>query len=392
MTSWRGTTFDAVVVGSGMVGACCAHELTAAGLSVAVVDRGDLTSGTTAAGEGNILVSDKRPGPELELAQRSLQRWDELATELDRDIEFEHKGGVVVATTDGDAAALRDLAAEQRAADVDAVEVAGDVLHDLEPHLTSDLTAAVHYPQDCQVQPILASAALLHAARSRGATILARTEVTGFTTDATGRISGVVTSAGRLATRWVINAAGPWSAEVAGLAGSDLPVRPRRGQVLVTEPCPPLVHHKVYAADYVTTLVTDADAVQVSPVVESTRGGTILIGSSREFVGFDRTVDVDVVRRQARGAVRLFPRLATVDLMRVYLGFRPWVPDHMPIIGEDPVAPGLVHATGHEGAGICLGPATALLVAAVVTQSAGPVDADPFRPDRASLRPELTHG
>jgi D-hydroxyproline dehydrogenase subunit beta len=386
------TSFDAVVVGSGLVGACCAFELALAGLRVAVVDRGELTSGTTAAGEGNILVSDKRPGPELSLALRSLQRWQELDAELSVDCEFELKGGLVVSADETAGRDLLTLAERQRGHGVLAHEVAVDQVRDLEPHLTPDLTAAVHYPQDSQVQPVLASAGLLQRARRSGAQVLARTEVTGIRCGADGRVEGLETPAGTLSTRWVVNAAGPWSPAIARLAGSDLPVRPRRGHILVTEPCPPLIRHKVYEADYVGTLVSDADDVQCSPVVEGTRSGTILIGSSREFVGFDRTVDLDVVRELARRAVRLFPRLATVDLMRVYVGFRPWTPDHLPIIGEDPLVPGLVHATGHEGAGIGLAPATGELVRALVTGDTPPVDPSAFRADRPSLQPEVAHG
>jgi D-hydroxyproline dehydrogenase subunit beta len=386
------TSFDAVIVGSGLVGACCAYELTHAGLRVAVVDRGELTSGTTASGEGNILVSDKVPGPELDLALRSVQRWHELDEELDDDTEFEAKGGVVVSSDEAGGARLLDLATRQRGHGVEANAVPVDALRDLEPHLTADLTVAVHYPQDCQVQPILASAALLRRARHRGATLLPATTVTGIRRDASGRLTGLDTSRGPLLSPWVINAAGPWSPEIARLAGSDLPIRPRRGHILVTEPCPPLIRHKVYEADYVDTLVADADGVQVSSVVEGTRSGTILIGSSREFVGFDRTVDLDVVREQARRAVRLFPRLASVDLMRVYVGFRPWTPDHLPIIGEDGSVPGLYHATGHEGAGIGLAPVTAELVTSHLTGGTPPVDPAAFRVERPGLLQGATRG
>jgi glycine/D-amino acid oxidase-like deaminating enzyme len=84
-------------------------------------------------------------------------------------------------------------------------------------------------------------------------------------------------------------------------------------------------------ADYVATLTADADATaQVSSVVEGTQAGTVLIGSSREFVCFDRSVEPALVRRIARRAVRLFPVLADVQLLRTYVGFRP---DRPPFTG-----------------------------------------------------------
>jgi len=389
-------TADVVVIGSGLVGACCAYELAAAGLTVTVVDRGSLTSGTTASGEGNILVSDKGPGAELELARVSLTRWSELDAELDDDLEFDPKGGVVVAVGDAEAAGLRDFAASQREVGITAEEVAGDALWELEPHLARDLAMGVHYPQDAQVQPVLASAALLRRARELGATVIPHAEVTAISTGPDGRVTAVTTGRGTFPTRWVVNACGPWSGEVSRLVGVDLPIAPRRGHILVTEPCEPLIHHKVYDAGYVGTLTADSepDAVEVSTVVESTRAGTILLGSSREFVGYDRRIDGEVVRRIAERATRLFPVLAGVRLMRTYVGFRPWLPDHLPAIGEEPDVPGFVQASGHEGAGIGLAPGTGVLVRDLITDRAPALDPTPYRPDRAGLRvpAEVTHG
>jgi D-hydroxyproline dehydrogenase subunit beta len=394
-----GAGSDVVVIGSGLVGACCAYELAVAGLSVTVVDRGNLTSGTTASGEGNILVSDKVPGAELELAKVSVQRWAELAEEITEtlgdDIEFEPKGGVVVAADDAEAEGLRDLARRQRNAGLTADEVTGDDLHALEPHLAPDLALGVHYPQDAQVQPILASAALLRRARDLGATIVPQAEVVAIGLDGDGRVATVTTDRGSFATRWIVNAAGPWSGEVSALVGIAYPIAPRRGHILVTEPCEPLVHHKVYDAGYVGTLTADDDpaAVEVSSVVESTQAGTILLGSSREFVGYDRRIDGEVVRAIAARAVRLFPVLAGVRLMRTYVGFRPWLPDHLPAIGEDPRVPGFVQASGHEGAGIGLAPATGVLVRDLITGRTRVVDPEPFRPDRPTLIDvEVAHG
>ena len=98
---------------------------------------------------------------------------------------------------------------------------------------------------------------------------------------------------------------------------------------------------------------------------------------------------MDVVKELATKAVRLFPFLTDVQLMRVYCGFRPFVPDHVPVIGEDPRQPGLWYATGHEGAGIGLAPATAELLAAQMCADAHELDGAPFSPARTSLAPYL---
>jgi glycine/D-amino acid oxidase-like deaminating enzyme len=259
---------------------------------------------------------------------------------------------------------------------VDVAGVSAAELRELEPNLTDDVCGGAYYPQDMQVQPMLAAAELLAHARARGATVHTGTEVLGI------RPGGVRTSTGELAARWVVNAAGTWGGEVAAMAGAPVPVLPRRGFVLVTEPLPPLVRHKVYTADYVADVASDDAGLETSAVVEGTRAGTVLIGASRERVGFDRRMSLPVLRRLAAQAIDLFPFLADVTLLRSYLGFRPYCPDHLPAIGADPRVPGLVHACGHEGAGIGLSAATGHLIAQVLTGAAPDLDLTPYRPDR----------
>ncbi|EPH42769.1 FAD-binding oxidoreductase [Streptomyces aurantiacus] len=372
---------DVIVVGAGVVGAACAYYAAQSGLRVTVLDRGPVAGGTTGAGEGNLLVSDKEPGPELDLALLSTRLWRDLAEELPPGIEYEAKGGLVVASHEDGTTALRDFAAAQHKAGVTAEEIPADRLHDLEPHLAPGLTGGVHYPQDAQVMPALAAAHLLRAAGARVRLRLGE-EVTGLLTGGSGEMQGVRTASGPVHAPYVVNAAGAWGGELARLAGVTLPVLPRRGFVLVTEPLPRVVRRKVYAADYVADVASGSAALQTSAVVEGTPAGPVLIGASRERVGFDRTLSVEVVRRLAAQATALFPVLAGVRVMRTYPGFRPYLPDHLPAIGADPRVPGLLHACGHEGAGIGLAPATGLIVAQALAGREPPLDIAPFRPER----------
>jgi glycine/D-amino acid oxidase-like deaminating enzyme len=368
---------DVVVVGAGVVGAACAYFAARAGLGVAVVDRGPVAGGTSSAGEGNLLISDKAPGPELELMRHSLALWRSL--DLGDAIEYDPKGGLVVAATSSGRDGLRALAAAHREAGVEAVDVDADDLPAHEPHLAPGLAGGAFYPDDAQVQPMLAAAHLL---RTSGAAFHPGAAVHAIERDAAGRVAAVATTRGRIATPAVVNAAGTWAGEVARLAGVELPIMPRRGFILVTEPLPPLVRHKVYAAEYMATVASDDGDLQTSAVVEGTRGGTVLIGSSRERVGFDTTMSLPVLRRLAAQAIGLFPFLARVQAIRAYRGFRPYSPDHLPVIGPDPRVPGLLHACGHEGAGIGLSPATADLVAAFLTDGPPALDPAPFAPAR----------
>jgi D-hydroxyproline dehydrogenase subunit beta len=368
---------DVVVVGAGIVGAACAYYAARAGLTVTVLDRGAIAGGTTGAGEGNLLVSDKGPGPELELALRSLALW----AGLDADpggFEFERKGGLVVASTAAGAGELRGMVTAQRASGVVVDEVAPDGLRGYEPALADGLAGGAYYPQDAQVQPALAAAVLLRESR---ATVRLGTDVTGVTT-ARGRVTGVVAGGETFAAEHVVNAAGVWGGDVSAAFGAPVPVLPRRGFVLVTEPLPVIVRHKVYTADYVGDVASGDADLQASAVVEGTPSGPILIGASRERVGFDATMPLAVLRRLAAQAVALFPVLAGVNVLRAYRGFRPYCPDHLPVIGPDPRVPGLLHACGHEGAGIGLAPATGELIASMLTGATAPFDVSPFRPER----------
>ena len=377
---------DVVIIGAGVVGAACAFYCCAAGLTVTVIERGSIGGGTTASCEGNILLSDKEPGPELELALLSSGLWSGLAAELGpHRLEYERKGGVVVASTEPTAQALGALAADQRAAGIEAVDLDLADLLELEPRVSRASAGGAFYPQDSQIQPMLATAQLIRHVRNRGVRVMTGTSVTGFVRAADGALAGVLTDSPTepsISAGWIINAAGSWAGQIADLAGAPIPVLPRRGFILVTEPMPKVIHHKVYTAEYVANVASSGAGLETSVVVEGTRAGTILIGASRERVGFDRTMSLPVVRKLAAQAIDIFPFLADVTLLRTYLGFRPYCPDHLPVIGLDPRAPGLIQATGHEGAGIGLSAGTGRLISQVITGVTPDIDLTPFRPHR----------
>jgi len=382
------TSPDVVVIGAGAVGAACAFFAARAGLRVRVLERGQIAGGTSSACEGNLLVSDKEAGPELDLALHSQRVWREELAAFGSLWEFESKGGLVVSPSPLGAAALTELTRRQRAAGIEVTNVDPSDLADYEPHLKPGMAGAAFYPQDAQVQPMLLTAHLLRLARELGAVVSTGTEVTGFEI-IDGRVRAVQTSGGPIAAGEVINAAGTWAGQIARLAGVELPVLPRRGFVLVTEPLPLTVRHKVYAADYVAAVASSDQALQTSPVIEGTRSGTVLIGSSRERVGFDSRVSLPVLSRLAQEAIALFPMLAGVRVLRSYHGFRPYCPDHLPVIGADPGVSGLWHATGHEGAGIGLSVGTAKLLVQQLLGAVTDLDLAPFSPARFTPPPAV---
>jgi D-hydroxyproline dehydrogenase subunit beta len=374
-------TADVVVVGAGAIGAACAYFAARQRLRVHVVERGQIASGTTSACEGNMLVSDKEAGPELDLALFSRDVFRNDLAEHGPLWEFEAKGGLVVSATESGTDALAQLTARQRASGIEVTNLDGTQLRDYEPHISPALRAGAFYPQDAQVQPMLLAGHLLRLARDLGAVVQTNTAVTGILRNG-DHVAGVQTSAGAISAGAVVNAAGSWAGVVAELAGVELPILPRRGFVLVTEPLPLTIHHKVYAGEYVANVLSSDEGLQTSPVVEGTASGTVLIGSSRERVGFDRTVSLPVLAQLAAKAIALFPMLASVKVMRSYLGFRPYCPDHLPVIGHDSRAPGLWHASGHEGAGIGLSVGTAKLLTQALAGQPTDLDLSAFRPER----------
>ena len=372
---------DVLIIGAGIMGCATAYFAARAGLSVTVLERELPVSGSTSRCEGNILVSDKELGPELELTHYSLDIWRGELAEFGRFWEFEAKGGIIVASRESSLASLERFSASQRAFGIRSERLDPGALREYEPLVTESALGAAYYPDDCQVQPILAASTFLRLARGLGAELVTRAPVTALLRDG-DRVVGARTPRGDFSAAHIVNTAGAWAGSIGDLAGVRVPVLPRRGFVLVTEPLPPRVHHKVYAAEYVDNVGSADAGLQASPVVEGTPAGTILIGSSRERVGFDRTVSVPALRSIARNAIELFPFLAGTRMLRHYHGFRPYCPDHLPVIGPDPRAPGLWHAAGHEGAGIGLAAGTGKLLAQALSGDAPELPLHPFRPER----------
>ncbi|WP_251440710.1 FAD-binding oxidoreductase [Microbacterium sp. USTB-Y] len=379
-----------VVIGAGAIGAACTLALAEAGAEVVVIDRAGVAGETSSRCEGNILVSDKEPGPEAELAIEANRAWRTLAERLDaervpgqRATEFEAKGGIVVAFGAG-AEALRSFALSQHAIGIRSDALDARALRKAEPHLSPEIAFGMHYPDDAQVQPSLATQAMLARAVHLGARLVVDEVVAGVV--AAGRATGVRTRTGAIEADAVVNCAGPWSGEAAALFGSILDIRPRRGTILVTAAMPQRVFHKVYDADYVGAVGSGDAALQTSTVVESTPSGTVLIGSSRERVGFSDRGLLAPLSEIAAKAQRVFPFLRDTMLLRTYHGFRPYAPDHLPAIGADATVAGLFHAAGHEGAGIGLAPTTGALIAHALLGAPAPLDPTPFLPARATLQ------
>jgi glycine/D-amino acid oxidase-like deaminating enzyme len=373
---------DVIVVGAGVVGASCAYHLAASGARVELLDRSFVASGSSGACEGNVLAWDKELERELPLALRSAELWAELAERLPDDFEYDRKGSVVVAETAEELAASAERAQILAGLGVKGEVLDAGALRREEPYAAHDLPGGVLYPGDAQLEPRLATAALVKAAGAKGASLTIERSVDRLLRSRDGRVTAIETSGGRIPAGAVVIAAGVWTPALLETAGLSVPVTPRKGQIVVLERSPVRFRRKLSEAGYVAAVEADDAALQIAMVVESTVSGTALLGSSRQHVGFDREIDLAVAAAIARRAARFFPILHDARALRVYAGLRPLTPDHVPIVGPFAEAPNLCVATGHEGAGIGLAPATGELVAAWHSGEPSPLPIEWFSPDR----------
>ena len=343
---------DVLVVGAGICGASAAYFLAERGLEVLVLDRAGASEGTTGRGEGNVLVSDKLPGVEREMTVLGRELWRELGQRFPA-ARVTAKGALLLDHPDG------------------------DVDDEREPALAPGIRC-VHEPGDLQVDPAGLARAMLSVVPVR----------TGETVVAADGASVITASGERLEARHVIVATGPWGAELTGL-----PVEPRKGQLVALAAPPGLIRHKLIEAAYIAAAASGEAGRMIASVIEQTLDGDeVLVGSSRERVGFDDHVSEEVTRAMVARAARFVPALAELPVRRAWCGFRPWLPDGLPAVGPlsggSSAGPGagsgggLWTSCGHEGSGVALGPVSGLLLAQLITGEAPVCDPAPVDPRR----------
>jgi glycine/D-amino acid oxidase-like deaminating enzyme len=376
-------TADVLIIGAGVIGASIAFHLTRLGIKPLLVEKSDPAAGSSGACDGLVFMQSKKPGLHLKLALESRRRFDGLEAQLGGSIEFRSPGGMCLIESEAELAAMRLFVAEQRASGLDVELIDGDEARRREPCLSRKVIAATFSALDSQVNPYALTFAFLRAAKSAGARILTgdgvkRIEVV------SGKTTGVLTGNCRISTPVVVNAAGALAAEVGHLAGLEIPITPRRGQIVVTASIAPLVRHCLISAQYV--------AVKFNPALAATGGmgfsleqadsGNILIGSTREFVGFDRRTTFDGIRTIASRIAPVIPALKRVPVIRTFGGLRPYTPDGLPILGTVAGVEGFIMAAGHEGDGIALSPITGELIADLISTGRTQFSLEDFRLER----------
>lgn len=382
------SSVDVAVVGAGVSGAACAYYLSRAGLKVALVDRGDLAAGCSGGCDGNIMAQDHQPGYDTNLTLQSNRLFQELLPHLDWDIEYTQKGSILVIETPEELEFMLERMKRQRECGLPVRFVDQNELYEQEPLLAPGFLGAIECASDASCMPIQVAVAMARGARNLGAEIHTHEEVKDIKLDEKGRVAGLVTSEGEIRTPRVVNCCGAWAPALGRMVGLEIPITPRRGQLVVVEQAAQVGHRKISEAHYVVakfhpelTEGTDSDMLKygVAFVFEPTASGNMLLGSSREFAGYDTHTTYPVIRAIIRRALRFIPSLAQLHAIRTYAGLRPYTPDHLAILSGVEEVPGLYIAAGHEGDGIGLAPLTGLLMTQIIMEQEPLIDISPLR-------------
>jgi len=358
-----------IVVGAGVVGSACAEALAEAGCRVSVLDAAFPGAGVTGAAMGHLVVMDDSDA-QFALTSYSRRLWTERAAALPAALEDDACGTLWIAADDDEMAHVRKKAAYYRERG-EAVEVLdSQALRQAEPQLRAGLVGALRVPDDRVVYPPAAARHFLERARARGAAVETGAHVEEL---APGRV--------RCTDGWreadlVVNAAGPEAPRLT----PGLPIVPRKGHLVITDRYPGFLHHQVVELGYLRsahTLTRESVAMNVQP----RRTGQLLVGSSRELVGWDASLNRALLARMLRRAAEFIPSLPRLDALRTWTGFRPATPDKLPLVGM--WEQGLWIAAGHEGLGVTTAPGTARLLVDLILERRPAIDPAPFDPRRS---------
>ncbi len=350
-------SYDAVVVGGGAIGLCCAWRAVRRGARVVVVDRAEPPAGATRVAAGMLAPIGELAFGEPELLKMTLaaaERYPGFVAELEAEsglgTDYLRTGALHVALDRDEAAELRRVHELQRSLGLQAEWLPPRRCRELEPGLTPSFNGGVHVSEEAAVDPRRLTEALLAALAAEGVEVRRGCDIAEALLD-DDRIEGVRTSSGEeLRAGAVVLACGAWSGTAPWLPeGARPPVRPVKGQIVeLRSPDDRPACERILASERVY-LVPRSD-------------GRLIVGATTEERGFDTAVTAGGVHELLREAYRLLPDVAEMELVESMAGLRPATPDNLPLIGPG-VVDGLVLACGHYRNGILLAPLTGEAVA-----------------------------
>ncbi len=365
------SAFDAVVIGAGIVGASCADALSDGGLKVAVVEEECIGAGATGAGMGHIVVMDDSPA-QLALTRYSRQLWEQLRPALPDAVEYAQTGTIWVAADDEEMEEVFRKRKVYTEWGVEAKVLDSAALAEEEPELRAGLAGGLLVNGDGVLYPPAAAKFLLDRARLAGAVLIEgqRVREAGH-----GRI--LLCSGETLRARWIVNSAGAGAVRLM----PGLPIRARKGHLLITDRYPGFASHQLVELGYLKSahsVTEDSVAFNVQP----RKTGQLLIGSSRQFGSETSGTELNILSALLDRACWYMPDLKNLSVIRTWTGFRMATPDHLPVIGPLEGDQSIVVAAGHEGLGITTSLATGQLVADFCLGRKSQISPDPYSPSR----------
>jgi glycine/D-amino acid oxidase-like deaminating enzyme len=364
-------TFDVVIAGGGIVGIACALASARAGMRVALVERDTWAGGATGAAMGHIvLMNDSEP--HFEITRRGQQLWRNLGPSLPEAAAYQTPGTLWIAADEeelGEATRKHAWFAEKA---ISTRLLSSEDLAAMEPQLRPGLAGALLVEEDAIVNPAAAALHLVAQAQSLGVTL-----IHGRAVQTLADSEAVLDDGTRLRAPRLINALG---AEAAHLT-QGIPVKKRKGQLAITDSYPGFVHRQLVELGYLKSanfVESDSVAFNVQPRLN----GQLLIGSSRQFGQEDPAVGQPMLEAMFERATTYLPALPSLNIQRVWTGFRAATPDKLPLIGPLADDPCVWLATGHEGLGITTSLVTAELLAAMFSGAETSIPAEPYLPNR----------
>ena len=366
--------FDVIIIGGGIIGCACAASLARAGVKVCVIEPGSIGGGATAAGMGHLVVMDDNPA-ELALTSYSLELWRRLVTsdvQESKRHEYSQCGTIWVAADEEEMGAAQAKLKVLQEHNISCEILNAQQLNHLEPQLRPGLAGGLLVHQDALVYPPKSAQILLDIARNYGAQ-LHRTAVTGLT------VGGVTFADGSMMhAKNIIVANGIAANELV----SDLPLRYKKGHLLITDRYPQFIQHQLVELGYIKSAhAADGDSVAFNLQPRPT--GQVFIGSSRQFDVTHKDIDTEILRNMLAQATSYVPALANLKAIRAWTGFRAATPDGLPYIGPHPTQQNLWMATGHEGLGITTSLATAEILKDQICGQQSQIDVQAYWPSRA---------
>jgi len=360
---------DVVIIGAGAIGASIAYHLGRRGVrDVVVLERDAVGAGSTSKAAGGIRVQFSTR-VEIEFSLRGVEFFKRFEDEMGVPCDFHQEGYLFVVTDEPTLARFRTNVALQRSLGADVRVITPDDARALVPALNvDDVLAAVWGPTDGYASPNDVVQAYAARARAHGVRILEGTPVTGIRLES-GRVAGVETPAGRIATRLVVNAAGPWAPLVGRMAGLELPVDPRRRHIFVTDAFEGVRHP--------LPLVTDCGS---GFYCRSEQGAVLMSpGDIGESTAYEAQVDWSVLEGAVEKAVRRIPALEGAQVRHAWAGLRPLTPDGRAILDWAPGVEGLFLAVGFCGHGFQHSPAVGEVVASLLRDGRCDLDISDLR-------------